>query len=313
MRTPELITFLTPYWTGREMMHRHLRSIRQFYPTSPILISKKGGEVEEMETHREEFQVQYWLEDCKFTDAMLRLFSRCKTEYVCFIHHDAVLLSTLDPLLQGLIEGRYDIVGVEDRIRIPDRDDWLRFAPGYMDSSFMMFNWREFLRKWGLRGIKWKETSGTWHREYHYGISQKLRRHHYLQPFHIAGYGLANLLKDAETPVLWHQWYGSHQQRLDPEHEVFEPGIRELISIVQQGESAFLRDYPNLDLSVLLPAWGRDCDVQAGVLIASELNLTGTRAFLARALMRVRNYSRHGLRGLVRFGLARLGRWRRSL
>lgn len=313
MRTPELITFLTPYWTGREMMHIHLRSIRQFYPTAPILISKTGGGLEEMEAYRVEFRTQYWLEDCNFTDAMLRLFSRCKTEYVCFIHHDAVLLSTLDPLLKGLIEGSYDIVGIEDRIREPGRNDWLRFAPGYMDSSFMMLNWRDFLRTWGLRGIRWKEMPGIWHREYHYGISQKLRRHYYLQPFHVSGYGLANLLRDAETPVLWHQWYGSHQKRLDPEHEGIELGVRELIPVVQQGESAFVRDYPNLDLSDLLPAWGPECDIQAAELIASKLNPTGTRAVIARALTRVRTLSRHRLRGLARIALARLGRWRRLL
>lgn len=52
IRRGATLSFLTPYWSGRAMMRIHLGSIREFHPSSPILVSKRGGEPEEMEAHR---------------------------------------------------------------------------------------------------------------------------------------------------------------------------------------------------------------------------------------------------------------------
>ena len=117
-------------------------------------------------------------------------------------------------------------------------------------------------------------------------------------------------MKDGETAVLWHQWYGSYRTRLvGAEPEAYEPGVSETIAVVERGEKAFVADYPNLDLSDLTPAWGPECNLVAEQRIAAEGNPLGERAFIKGTLRRVRRWPRYGLRGLTARGLASLGRW----
>ena len=157
------ISFLTPYWSGRDMMRIHLASLRRFYPAAPVLVSKRGGDREEMESHRTEHAIRYWIENCSYEDAFLRLLQRCDTDYACILDHDTILLSSLERLQYGIAEGRYDLVGIEERIREPagvagawpmlHSNGWMRFAPGCTASNFILFNWRAFEARWGLRGV----------------------------------------------------------------------------------------------------------------------------------------------------------------
>lgn len=251
------IAFLTPYWSGADMMRLHLASIRAFHPRALILVSKRGG-AGELPSLAREFNVRYWVEDCGYTDAYLRLLQRCPTRFVCILDHDAVLLSSLDPLIAKVADGTTDLVGVEERIRVPPRlgkaaswpAGWLRYAPGCTASNVLIFDWQAFERRWGLRGVFGTPPPEGQHFDFDYGIGQRLTRHHYLKPYHAPRYGLGNLLKDGDTAVAWHQWYGSFRTRLSPMHDA------EVHAIVEAGEQAFVRDYPNLDLDVLSPAWG---------------------------------------------------------
>lgn len=250
------------------MMRIHLHSIREFHPEAPILISKRGGNAEEMERYRAEFRVRYWLEDCDYIGSLLRLFQRCETQYVCALDHDTVLLSSIAPLIQEIHEDRFDLVGVEERIReLPESGDsqasyngkgWLRFAPGQVASNFILFNLRSFRRRWGLAGVKGKRIFDCKDYEYDYGIGQRLRRHKYLRPYGTKKYGLGNLLMDGEQPILWHQWYGAHSERLASTDDVST-----IAKMIQRGESRFIADYPNLDFSDLSPAWAPGCDVES--------------------------------------------------
>jgi hypothetical protein len=313
------VTFLTPYWSGAEMMRIHLASIRRFHPDAPILVSKRGGDGEEMQAHAREFGIRYWLEECEYPDAYLRLLQRCETEYVCILDHDAILLSGLDPYLAGLAEGRYDVVGIEERIRVPDAiwkrlwpDDngWLRFAPGCMAANFILFNWREFKSRWGLRGIWGRRPAGTEDYEFDYGIGQKLVRHHYLMPFHARKYGMGNLLRDGDSNVVWHQWYGSFRTRLvgrEPEPSGPQDGV--VYPVVAEGERAFLADYPDPDFSGLEPAWGPERDVAAEQLAIVRASPGGLAASLAATFRRVRGWARQDPRALLVRALAKLDRW----
>ena len=253
------IAFLTPYWSGAEMMRHHLASIRRFHADAPILVSKRGHDEGEMTSYRRDFGVQAWHDDCDYTNAYLRLLARCRTPHACVLDHDVVLLAPLDALAQRIADGRCDLVGVEERIRLPEpaaaaawpgSQGWLRFAPGCTASNFLIFDWQAFRVRFGLRGIFGTPQAGARHFDFDYGIGQRLPRHHYLAAFHAPKYGVGNLLKDGETPIAWHQWYGSYRTRFATHPE---PVVQ---ATAEAGERAFLADYPNLDLSGLTPAWG---------------------------------------------------------
>jgi hypothetical protein len=303
------------------MMRIHLESIRRFHPSAPILVSKRGGGGEEMAAYERRYGVRYWLEDCEYPDAYLRLLERCPTDYVCIMDHDAVLLAGLDPYISGLRDGCYDLVGIEERIRVPDAiwkrhwpedNGWLRFAPGCTAANFILFDWRAFRRKWGLRGIWGRRPAGTEDYEFDYGIGQKLQRHHYLLPYHAQKYGMGNLLKDGEAPILWHQWYGSFRTRLvGRADQAAGPPDEVVYSVVEAGERAFLADYPALDFASLLPAWGPERDVgseQRAIVAATPTGPFSRGLALAR---RVRGWMRYNPREAVVRALAKVDRlWR---
>lgn len=313
----EPLSFLTPYWSGREMMRIHLASIRRFHPAAPILVSKRGGGDDHMNAFRREFAVQFWLEDCEYMDAYLRLLERCQTRYVCILDHDAVLLAGLGPFLDGLDEQRYDLVGIEERIRLPggvrsgawpESNGWLRFAPGCVASNFVVFDWQAFKERWGLRGILGARSPGTLHFDFDYGIGQKLPRHHYLRPYHARKYGIGNLLMDGDTPTVWHQWYGSYRTRLVPSSEsASEDGA--VYPVAEAGELAFIADYPALDLADLSPAWGPERDIQAEQRSLAASAPRAAPGIASRAMQRMRRWTGYGLRGFAARALARLDRW----
>lgn len=304
------------------MMRIHLASIRRFHPDAPILVSKRGGGLEEMQAHEREFGVRYWLEECEFPDAYVRLLQRCDTEYVCILDHDAVLLSGLDPYLHGLAQGRYDLAGVEERIRLPEAilqnqlagaNGWLRFAPGCTAANFIVFNLRAFKARWGLRGIWGTRPAGTLHYEFDYGIGQKLKHHHLLLPYHAPKYGMGNLIKDGDVEVVWHQWYGSYRTRLlesgagPQDAAAFDE--RQVYLVAEDGERAFIADYPEPDFSGATPAWGPGRDIaaeQRAIEAARPSRMRESLLDLGKRLARWRSYGVHGFATRV---LARLDLW----
>jgi hypothetical protein len=313
----ESVSFLTPYWSGREMMRIHLASIRRFHPAAPILISKRGGGGGEMEAYRREFGIQYRLEDCEYVDAYLRLLERCETRFACILDHDTLLLASLDPFLKGLDEGGYDLVGIEERIRLPQclgtepwpqSDGWLRFAPGCTASNFILFDWQEFKGRWGMRGVKGKRPPGTRHFEFYYGIGQRLMRPRYLTPFHARKYGIGNLLKDGDTPIVWHQWYGSYRTRLVSGAQAGN-GDGAVYPVAEAGERAVIEDYPALDFTGLSPAWGPERDILAEQRALCELSPPGAGKLSLRAMQRLRRWRSYGIRGFAARALRRLDRW----
>jgi hypothetical protein len=288
-----MVSFLTPYASGAEMMRVHLASIRRFYPDAPILVSSRvgGGEAD---GYRRDFGARCWVEDCGYTSAYLRLLARCETPLACVLDHDVVLLDTLDPLMTEVASGRADLVGVEERIRLPEAlaeawpgsGGWLRFAPGAVASNVLLFDWRAFRRRWGLRGVLGGLVPGARHYDFDYGIGQRLSRHYYLRPHHVARYGLGNLLMDGGRAVAWHQWYGAHRTRLTGPATADRQR-----QIAAAGEAAFLHDYPALDLAGATPAWAPACDLDrergASPPAADASALARTRrtaAFAARAV-----------------------------
>jgi hypothetical protein len=302
------------------MMQIHLDSIRRFYPSAPILISKKGGGREEMQAYKDQWGVDFWLEDCNYTDALLRLLQRATTELVCIIDHDVVLFSSLDEFLDGITSGTWDLVGVEERIRAtanpewrqawPDSGGWLRFAPGYADATLLLFDWGKFRRAWGVRGIRGARPRGAWNTEYHYGICSRLRKHHYLLPYHTSKYGLGNVLKHRDKVIAWHQWYGSWRARFPmPPNSCLSPALANARELAHRGEAAFLAEYRQPDFTELVPAWAPGWDIKSECQAAD-------RAYpppLRRAIDRLYAWSALSPRDMAQRTRVRIARWRELL
>ncbi|MGQ0522459.1 MAG: hypothetical protein ACT4P8_02225, partial [Betaproteobacteria bacterium] len=176
----------------------------------------------------------------------------------------------------------------------PNYRGWMRLAPGYMDATFLMFNLRSFGEKWRLNGIRAKQPHPP-DFECHYGICEKLTRHKYLRPHHTRRYGVGNVLKDGETAVLWHQWFGAYRVRLQGPDAAGLPGAADLAEVVRTGEEAFLKEYPALDLSELRPAWGPEFDAAAERqrVVAA---LPGSASLAERVRTRLLRWSGYGIR-----------------
>ena len=61
---------------------------------------------------------------------MLNLLDRCQTRFVCICDHDTVFISDIGYLIQGLSQGNYDLVGVEERIEDRQVDGILLLTTG---------------------------------------------------------------------------------------------------------------------------------------------------------------------------------------
>ena len=246
------ISFLTPFLNGNDMMRIHLSSIRKYFPDSPILIMSMHNDG--MDDFKKEFNIEYWVDPGKwYVDAMKDLYEKCKTDLICISDHDIVLLDDIHYLIDG-VGKEWDLVGIEERIHHPWADTWMRYAPGYMDMTFMIFNLKEFKDKFGIDKIKFDgDDDGHTTHEYHYGICQRLSRHKYLLPYHTEKYGMGNLIKDGDKNILWHQWYGSYRVRpITAESDrVYHFGGK---GYLEKAEAEFLKDYPNLELN-LRPAY----------------------------------------------------------
>ena len=175
-----------------------------------------------------------------------------------------------------------------------------------MSGPLLMFNWRAFRERWGLAGVRGHRTRGALEYEYDHGIGQRLARHRYLLPFHTATYGMGNVLTHDGIPVLWHQWYGAYRARLQSS-EPFQCDTSVLLEHAARGEAAFIADYPNLDLSSLVPAWGPGFDIAAEQRAVSA----SAPGSLDRGVARMGDLKRLGIGGLAARVAARFDRWRR--
>ena len=268
------LSFVTPYWSGAEMMRVHLASIRNVLPGLAHPRIEAGRRADGDGGYQLEFGVQYLARGIRLRGRTSstpgtvrnRVRVRRRTRYGVAI----------EPRQSagGARDGRWDLVGMEERVRdsptaaaaLPSTNGWWRFAPGQVAGPLLMFNWREFRRRWGMSGVRGRRSYGAWEYEYDHGIGQKLTRHKYLLPFHTTRYGMGNLLKDGDAAVLWHQWYGSYRTRFDGQRR----GRRSATGrscrargARQEGEAAFLADYPDLDLSNL-PRRGGPIGISGG-------------------------------------------------
>ena len=78
---------------------------------------------------------------------------------------------------------------------------------------------------------------------------------------------------------------------------------------VQDGERAFLEDYPYLDFAGLSPAWGPECDLRQEQLAFAQERRFGLRKFTLRGMRTLRRWRSYGLGGILSRSTSWVDRW----
>lgn len=141
----------------------------------------------------------------EWQEAFAELWNNCPTDVGVFIDDDCFLYKNPSPAVERVLSGEYDMAAVEEVVPYY-RGGFLRYKPGYYQSSFMVVNIgkckREGIEYWADQHevVKTPGING----EFHYGLSQRLKTFHI--PCCLAGkYGAATAYGDFAV----HLWYGA--------------------------------------------------------------------------------------------------------
>jgi hypothetical protein len=78
---------------------------------------------------------------------------------------------------------------------------------------------------------------------------------------------------------------------------------------VERGERAFVADYPDLDFSGLVPAWGPERDIGAEQLAFAKAKRFSVEKFVQRGIRTLRRWHSYGLAGMLARASSWLDRW----
>lgn len=208
-------TFLITYYSHPELLAICLDSINKFHPDSNMIISQQ---IEPDFDYRQgpSSSVRFEYHDMKQTQwaaVACNLMMMCQTDYAVFIEHDAFLLKSLEPLVDEIRSGQYDLIGPEEVCEI-------RNSPGMIAQNFFILNVRkmkgEGLGKIWVRNVNELKQSCK-NVESGYGITQTLTKNKMMKMIE-SGYGHGTLYDD----YVHHLWYGSYRHR-----DVAADGIEE--------------------------------------------------------------------------------------
>jgi|SRR3989344_2219015 len=253
MKVSKNISFVTPYLSGTKWLELHLATIRKFHPQAEIVISAPDESARKIV---ERFGGRYFANNKGYLQAIAFLFEEAKNDHIILSDCDTLFFANIDYLVEKL--KKFDLIGIEERIKHPIKNRWYRYAPGYTDLTIIVFS-----------RSKAKKNISTWpffpefspspknqNNEDHYAFCELLTKHYYLRPFTTDKYGLGNLIRDGGRNIAWHQWFGSWEKRASfisekPRDDNPYPNMEEL----KKAEERFFADYPSLDFSSLKPAY----------------------------------------------------------
>ena len=247
-----MISFITPFLSGKRMLETHLSSIREFHPNDEILISAMDDSGKDISA---KYNAVYSIDNLDYYNAVWSMVDKASNDTLLICDHDTVFFNNVQYLADKL--SNYDLISIEERIRNPYTNTWERFAPGYADMSFFMVsnsNVKSKVPEWpGYPPFDFNKPDNQ-NMEPHYGLCDALSKHYYLKPFHIDKYKLGNLIRDGNKEICWHQWFGSYDKRGTFFSD--KPGAMTPYDTLQDlidTENLFLDDYPNIEFSEAKP------------------------------------------------------------
>ncbi len=254
MKSAKPLSFLTAYLSGLTLLELHLAAIRKYHPDAEIIISAVDDSARKLV---EKYRGRYFIDNLEQLPAVAALLSRASHDVIVINDHDTVLFNNVNFLADKL--AKFDVVGIEERLKHPTKDRWFRYAPGYTGLSFFMFS----RAKARIRIPNWPkffdlefDNPHNQNNEPHYYICELLTKHYYLRPYSTEKYGLGNLLKDGDKNILWHQWFGSWEKRgaFISERDREDNPYRNMAEL-RAAEARFIQDYPQLDFRRAKPAF----------------------------------------------------------
>ena len=200
-------TFCITYWAHPEFLEICLDSVNKFHPHSPIIISQQ---IENDFNYKQpgssdKVRIEYHdMKNTQWASVATNLMMVCQTDYAVFMEHDVFLLKSLGPLMNQVVDGKYDLIGPEEICNI-------RNSPGMVAQNFFIINVKK-MKEEGLGKI-WvrnaEEVSKTCkNMESGYGISQTLTNKKLMKMVE-SGYGHGTYYDN----YAHHQWYGSYRKR----------------------------------------------------------------------------------------------------
>lgn len=173
------------------------------------------------------------VKDKDWKQAWTELWEECPTDVGVYIDDDCFLTGDPMPVIQKVISGEYDMAAVEEVVPYY-KGGYIRYKPGYYQSSFMVVNIGKCKRErinYEVDIQECEKTEGV-NREFHYGLSQRLKNI-YKIPCSLANkWMMATNYGDFAV----HLWYGSWRRRgvEDEQHDLLE--VRDMQVLAHYGK-----------------------------------------------------------------------------
>jgi hypothetical protein len=223
------VTFLITYFAHEGLLDICLGSIKRYHPDSNIVISQQLEDhpirAKNIKLISHDMRKEVW------ADVARRLLENCNTDIAVFIEHDAFLLKSLQPLIEMIKDGKYDLIGPEENIPISKLN---RNYPGMVCQNFFIVNAKK-IKELGLNNIKTR-IEGY---ESAHGISQVLDKKLFL-PVKESGYAHGTFYGD----YIHHLWYGSY-----PKRNIEYDGVNRLF--LESESERLIKDYYNDEIRSL--------------------------------------------------------------
>lgn len=200
------MTFLITYYAHPELLAVCIDSIKKYHPDAKIIISQQIDDGFTFEQGTDpNIRVEYHdMKNTLWAAVASNLMMVCQDDYAVFIEHDAFLLKSLQPLIDKVTNGTYDLIGPEEVCEI-------RNSPGMIAQNFFIINLRK-MREEGLGKIWVRDIENVKKTcksvESGYGISQTLTNKKFMK-MRESGYGHGTFYDD----YIHHLWYGSYKKR----------------------------------------------------------------------------------------------------
>jgi hypothetical protein len=219
------LTFCIAHFNAPDFLAVTLHSIRRHYHDARIIVADASSVWAEFCAaksicSRYGAELHPLLNFHRHTGLLNYMFRKVTTPLAIFLDQDCVLLESLDPLLQKVVEGVL-LAGPRDEMWITHpngctkyptlRNGRLRNHPQFIHASLMVVNIGQVRRWIGRQPFRWEPAWGPHPLERYYGLTERVRRKapHAIMDLDSqhTGYGMGTVYLYGGRPLAYHNWF----------------------------------------------------------------------------------------------------------